>query len=138
MNQLLPGFRSHNYSNLFRAHVTDYQSVYYFFAACSTLFDIVIICRLNEKTGLLEPSVATFKPTDLSSTGLLIVNTFASLGLTSFRKFEDENGVELIEVSNYTIINLFLRMLGPTNEGALCTRILMFQVCCVVFMPLPQ
>eukprot|EP00035_Acanthoeca_spectabilis_P036934 m.42696 g.42696 ORF g.42696 m.42696 type:complete len:420 (+) comp8351_c0_seq2:2426-3685(+) len=86
--------------------------------------------KLNEKTGLLEPSVATFKPTDLSSTGLLIVNTFASLGLTSFRKFEDENGVELIEVSNYTIINLFLRMLGPTNEGALCTRILMFQVAC--------
>lgn len=85
------------------------------------------MCRLNTETGLLEPSTATFKPTDLHPIGLVIVNTCAALRLTSFRKFEDKDGVVQIEVSNYTLINLFLRMFGPTHERALCTRLLIFQ-----------
>eukprot|EP00037_Helgoeca_nana_P033137 m.416811 g.416811 ORF g.416811 m.416811 type:complete len:418 (+) comp30110_c0_seq1:124-1377(+) len=86
--------------------------------------------KLNTETGLLEPSTATFKPTDLHPIGLVIVNTCAALRLTSFRKFEDKDGVVQIEVSNYTLINLFLRMFGPTHERTLCTRLLIFQAIC--------
>jgi UDP-N-acetylglucosamine--dolichyl-phosphate N-acetylglucosaminephosphotransferase len=86
--------------------------------------------KLNPKTGLLEPSVVSFKPSDLSPVGLAIVNTLASLGLTTYRKWEDSDGVTQVEVSNYTLINLFIKLLGPAHEGTLCVRVLTFQVFC--------
>lgn len=40
--------------------------------------------------------------------------------------------------TNMNLLNLSLRLLGPTNEGALCVKLLLFQtaMCCVPYLHL--
>ena len=74
--------------------------------------------------------MVSFQPSALSPVGLAVVNTLAALGLTTYRKWEDPDGATQVEVSNYTLINLFIKLFGPAHEQTLCVRLLAFQVFC--------
>eukprot|EP00041_Stephanoeca_diplocostata_P005418 m.61737 g.61737 ORF g.61737 m.61737 type:complete len:430 (+) comp15771_c0_seq1:341-1630(+) len=86
--------------------------------------------RLNPETGLLENSTATFRPCDISQLSMMILTVYKSLGVISYRKFEDKDGQTQIEVSNFTLINLLLRAFGPTHERTLTILVLVCQALC--------
>ena len=76
---------------------------------------------MNQETGLLENSwTEKFKLSGSFGLRKLIVKTAKILGLVKIR----ENG-EMIETTNFTLINLALIWLGPTSEKNL-TRFLIF------------
>lgn len=104
--------------------------------------------KFNKETGLLENSVATFKKSELKPFGRFIVNVCKTLKMISYKEFTNEEeaeggagagaiadggggsgskeggskkvqSVEYIEVSNFTIVNLAIRIAGPTHEEML-------------------
>eukprot|EP00040_Diaphanoeca_grandis_P004776 m.30088 g.30088 ORF g.30088 m.30088 type:complete len:455 (+) comp16213_c0_seq1:146-1510(+) len=81
--------------------------------------------RLNKETGLLENSLAVIPADQYRGIGRLFIDVFALFGFISFKKSEKE-----IVVSNFTFINLVIRILGPTHEHNLAMWILAFQVLC--------
>lgn len=84
--------------------------------------------KFDPNTGMLVNSVATFKPGDISAVGHLIVNILRSLKMISYRKYEDDQGQVQIEVSNFTVLNLIMRVTGPINERDLAVYALGVQV----------
>ena len=84
--------------------------------------------KFDPKTGRLVNSVATFRPGDINAVGHLIVNVFRSLKMISYRKYEDDQGHVQIEVSNFTLLNLILRVAGPSEERDLAVYALGVQV----------
>jgi len=82
--------------------------------------------RYNADTDCLELSYSQFKKSDVSSLGHLILAGFRALRLIHTREGVGENG-EYVECSNMTIINLALRIIGPTHEQRLTVYLLTFQ-----------
>jgi len=81
---------------------------------------------------LLENSVSVFRKNDLSSGGHAILSIVRASGLVSYKETTAPDGGIEVEVSNFTIINLAIRMLGPTSEELLTIYMLLFQVFCSI------
>lgn len=83
-----------------------------------------VIYRVDAKSGLLQPSYATFdKP--LKPLGCLALGTLSLLGLAKLRR--NREGV-IIASTNLTLINVVLVLLGPMKESTLTTVIMLVQV----------
>jgi len=85
--------------------------------------------KFDESTGLVGISWVEFKPETLSLAGKISFRVLTALRLVVVRPGKEGN----VEMNNLTIINFALRILGPTNEGVLTHKMLMFQACCSLF-----
>ncbi|XP_076780982.1 UDP-N-acetylglucosamine--dolichyl-phosphate N-acetylglucosaminephosphotransferase isoform X2 [Arvicanthis niloticus] len=85
------------------------------------------IPRLNTKTGKLEMSYSKFKTNSLSFLGTFILKVAESLRLVTVHRGESEDGA-FTECNNMTLINLLLKVLGPTHERTLTLLLLLLQV----------
>jgi len=99
------------------------------------LFHIVLCPRhrlpkLDEKTGKLNTSKACFKLDTVGKLGSICLAIFSGLGLVSYKETKAEDGSIDVEVSNFTLINVFLRIFGPTHEETLTIYLLVFQMLC--------
>lgn len=83
--------------------------------------------RYNADTDRLELSYSRFKKSDISSLGHMVLAVFRALRLVHMREGFGEDG-EYVECSNMTIINIALRIIGPTHEQRLTVYLLSFQV----------
>lgn len=100
--------------------------------SCPQLFGLVPcprhrMPRFNARTGLMEPSVATFpeeKP--LRRPVAWVMKLMVGLGLLWIKT--DEKG-RVIESSNFTLINLWLVWFGPMREDSLC-----YSLCAMQFV----
>lgn len=84
--------------------------------------------RFNARTGLLEPSVATFaeeKP--LRPLVGEVLKVLAKLRLV---RVETDGKGRVTETSNFTILNLWLVWRGPLREDRLAVEILIMQTIC--------
>jgi UDP-N-acetylglucosamine--dolichyl-phosphate N-acetylglucosaminephosphotransferase len=84
--------------------------------------------RFNARTGLLEPSVATFaeeKP--LRPVVGEVLKVLAKLRLV---RVETDGKGRVTETSNFTILNLWLVWRGPLREDRLAVEILIMQTIC--------
>lgn len=82
--------------------------------------------KYNADTDLLEMSTTTFKMTDLSPLGRLIVKTFKLFRVIKW----DENADGQVVTNNLTIINFAILLLGPIREDRLTNVLLLFQIFC--------
>ncbi|KAG8008146.1 UDP-N-acetylglucosamine--dolichyl-phosphate N-acetylglucosaminephosphotransferase [Nibea albiflora] len=82
--------------------------------------------RLNPETGKLGMSYSKFKRKDLSKLGHLILTVAELLKLLEVRRGQDRDD-EFIECNNMTLINLVLKILGPTHERTLTAIMLAIQ-----------
>jgi hypothetical protein len=96
----------------------------------------LLLIRYNRDTDLLEPSVVEFYDKDLSKLSKLIFFLFRTFKLVrvSERVVEDDKtakGRKLIhyQSTNFTIINLYLNIMGPTRENKLTRNLIILQVC---------
>ncbi|XP_021062337.1 UDP-N-acetylglucosamine--dolichyl-phosphate N-acetylglucosaminephosphotransferase isoform X1 [Mus pahari] len=83
--------------------------------------------RLNAKTGKLEMSYSKFKTKSLSFLGTFILKVAENLRLVTVHRGESEDGA-FTECNNMTLINLLLKVLGPTHERNLTLLLLLLQV----------
>lgn len=83
--------------------------------------------RLNTKTGKLEMSYSKFKTKSLSFLGIFILKVAESLRLVTVHRGESEDGA-FTECNNMTLINLLLKVFGPTHERNLTLLLLLLQV----------
>lgn len=83
--------------------------------------------RLNTKTGKLEMSYSKFKTKSLSFLGTFILKVAESLRLVTVHRGESEDGA-FTECNNMTLINLLLKVFGPTHERNLTLFLLLLQV----------
>lgn len=83
--------------------------------------------RLNTKTGKLEMSYSKFKTKSLSFLGTFILKVAESLRLVTIHRGESEDGA-FTECNNMTLINLLLKVFGPTHERNLTLLLLLLQV----------
>jgi len=95
----------------------------------------MLSCRYNPNTDQLELSYSRFKKSDLCVLGRLVLSVFRALRLVDVAEGIGEDG-EFTECSNMTIINVALRIIGPTHERRLTIYLLTFQV--ILFLPLPS
>ncbi|XP_053703670.1 UDP-N-acetylglucosamine--dolichyl-phosphate N-acetylglucosaminephosphotransferase [Synchiropus splendidus] len=79
--------------------------------------------RLDSETGKLGMSYSKFKRKDLSKLGHLILKVAELARLLEVR--EDDG---FIQCNNMTLINLVLKVLGPTHERTLTSIMLLIQV----------
>jgi UDP-N-acetylglucosamine--dolichyl-phosphate N-acetylglucosaminephosphotransferase len=113
-----------------------------------------LICRLNHKTGKLEPSFAEFeKPihpllakilrllarlrllriytvSDPPPSSIPKTSTTSLVAQSSDETLVEKDPNEIIACSNLTIINLALVILGPLREDYLCLVLLVIQGVC--------
>ena len=82
--------------------------------------------RFNARTGLLEPSVTQWAhpPSKLVCRGLKLLHVLRLLDIK-----ENING-DVVESSNFTIINLWLVWFGPMREDRLAIGLLSMQAVC--------
>jgi len=85
------------------------------------------LCRYNADTDRLELSYSRFKKSDLPVLGRSVLAVFRALWLIDVREGIGEDG-EYTECSNMTIINLAVRIIGPTHEQQLTIYLLSLQV----------
>ncbi len=85
--------------------------------------------HFNARTGLLEPSTASFRqpPRRVIAIALRLLQSLRLLRIT-----ENEDGA-IIEVTNLTLLNLWLVWWGPMREDKLTLGILALQVLCGIF-----
>jgi UDP-N-acetylglucosamine--dolichyl-phosphate N-acetylglucosaminephosphotransferase len=90
--------------------------------------------RYNKETDLLEPSVVQFNEHDVSKLSMFIFSVWRAFGFIKVTKktVEDENDknrkITTYESSNFTLINLYLVIMGPTRENRLTINLLVLQV----------
>lgn len=87
--------------------------------------------KYNKDTDKLEPSTVTFYDKDMSRLAKLIFVLYRLFGLIQVNeKLIDEKDKKNIcyESSNFTIINFFLNIIGPTREGRLTFGLIILQV----------
>lgn len=84
--------------------------------------------RYNMETEKLEQSFTKFKISDLSNVGWIMLRVFVTLRLVTYREVGDKSEGVYVECSNMTIINLFIKMFGPTHEKELTNRLLVLQI----------
>lgn len=86
--------------------------------------------RFNARTGLLEPSVATFsKDKPLRPVVGEVLKVLHKVKLLRV-KVDAEDGGRVTETSNFTILNLWLVWRGPMREDRLAVEILVMQMLC--------
>ncbi|XP_028931973.1 UDP-N-acetylglucosamine--dolichyl-phosphate N-acetylglucosaminephosphotransferase [Ornithorhynchus anatinus] len=83
--------------------------------------------RLNVKTGKLEMSYSKFKTDGLSPWGASLLKLAEALRLVAVRRGEDGDGA-YTECNNMTLLNLLLKLVGPTHERTLTVLLLLLQV----------
>lgn len=81
--------------------------------------------RFNVRTGLLEPSVATF--TDQKPLRPLVGKAMKILHQTKLLRIKVDGKGRVIESTNFTILNLWLVWRGPLREDRLAMEILVMQ-----------
>eukprot|EP00055_Hartaetosiga_balthica_P013075 m.65703 g.65703 ORF g.65703 m.65703 type:complete len:419 (+) comp8161_c0_seq1:13-1269(+) len=84
--------------------------------------------KFNEKTGLLENSMADIDDKNLSSAARFIINVFGLLWLIRVEK--DSKSGDIVQVSNFTILNTLLHILGPMSEASLANTVFLIQIIC--------
>jgi UDP-N-acetylglucosamine--dolichyl-phosphate N-acetylglucosaminephosphotransferase len=104
--------------------------VFNFVLSCPQLFGLVPcprhrVPRFDPATGLLHPSLATFKrpPSALST---LVLRVLSALRLT--RLTHDPATGAIAATTNLTILNVFLLVLGPLRERTLVRVLVAAQV----------
>ena len=75
----------------------------------------------------MEVSYSKFKSKDLKPLGRLCISILSTLRVVDTRE-RREDGEEWTECSNMTIINMALRLMGPTHEARLTAILLALQV----------
>lgn len=82
--------------------------------------------RFNARTGLLEPSITEWQypPKPIASVGLTLLHRLRLVNIVT-----NKDG-EIVESSNFTILNLWLVWFGPRKEDRLAVEILAMQVVC--------
>ncbi|XP_071842308.1 UDP-N-acetylglucosamine--dolichyl-phosphate N-acetylglucosaminephosphotransferase-like isoform X1 [Apostichopus japonicus] len=90
--------------------------------------------RYNSKTDKLSMSYTKFKMKDLNILGKTFFKLYWILGLINVRQGVGEDR-EYVECSNFTIINLMLRIFGPLHEQTLTIILMVIQIIgsCVAF-----
>merc|ERR1711971_1271123 len=83
----------------------------------------------DQAKGHVTNSYMEFKPEELKSAGRAIFSVLKMLKLARVHP-PSEDGT--VRVSNLTLINFMLYVLGPCREDVLCIRLLVFQACCSV------
>ncbi|KRZ77284.1 putative endochitinase [Trichinella papuae] len=78
------------------------------------------------------PNVTSFRCDELSFFGKHVMRLYTALGLVS-TKVQLVDGVETVTCNNFTLINLLLKVYGPTHEKVLVVRLLIIQVLCNIF-----
>jgi len=81
--------------------------------------------RFNARTGLLEPSVATF--TDEKPLRPLVGKALKILHQMKLLRIKDDGKGRVVESTNFTILNLWLVWRGPLREDRLAMEILVMQ-----------
>ncbi|KAM3921143.1 UDP-N-acetylglucosamine--dolichyl-phosphate N-acetylglucosaminephosphotransferase [Leptodactylus fuscus] len=87
--------------------------------------------RFDPSTGKLNMSYSKFKAKDLSPIGALFLKVAEALHVVDVK--QQKGDPEFIEISNLTLINFVLKIIGPTKEKNLTILLLLIQVlgsCC--------
>ena len=82
--------------------------------------------RFNARTGLLEPSVTQWQHPPAKPVGKLL----RMLHHVHLLKVEENRDGEIVESTNFTILNLWLVWFGPMREDRLAMELLAFQTLC--------
>jgi UDP-N-acetylglucosamine--dolichyl-phosphate N-acetylglucosaminephosphotransferase len=85
--------------------------------------------RFNIRTGLMEPSVVTFER-PLAKPVQKVMKILHALKLLRIKVNDDG---EVVESSNFTIINLWLVWFGPVREDRLVIGLTVLQIFCGLF-----
>eukprot|EP00439_Symbiodinium_sp_Y106_P079085 s589_g17.t2 len=103
-----------------------------FLYSCPQLFSFMgIPCprhrmpAYNASDGTVCNSYAEFKPRELKPLGHLVFTVLKSLRLVHLKPGKEEGSVMM---SNLTLINFVLYVMGPCREDVLCLRLLMLQL----------
>lgn len=88
--------------------------------------------KYNATTDLLENSVTTFKLHQLSAPGRWSVRIYRALGLIRCTATNDDDRMQEMVTNNFTLINLFIVLLGPQHERRLTYLLCGFQVLCTI------
>lgn len=83
--------------------------------------------RINLDTGLLEMSTTKCKLSDLNPVGRRLLAVLGTLGVLEVKYFEEKDD-QYVEFNNMTIINLAIKLYGPTHERKLSSLLLLVQV----------
>ncbi|XP_002730450.2 UDP-N-acetylglucosamine--dolichyl-phosphate N-acetylglucosaminephosphotransferase-like [Saccoglossus kowalevskii] len=83
--------------------------------------------KYDPKTNKLGMSYSRFKPSELKPLGSLALYLFKLFGLVQINYNVGEDG-EYMECNNLTLINLIIKILGPTHEQTLTVYLLIIQV----------
>ncbi|KAF1744567.1 hypothetical protein MXB_591 [Myxobolus squamalis] len=85
--------------------------------------------KYNTETELREPSTFVVKVNTLHIFTCVLLGSMARLGLAKITR-GGLSTAHSAEIDNMTLLNLYLRIYGPTDEKSLTTRILELQVLC--------
>jgi len=107
--------------------------IFNFVYSAPQLFAIVPCPRhrmpwFNARTGLLEPSVATFTPDKPLRT--IVGETLKVMHTLHLVRIKVDESGRVVETSNFTILNLWLVWRGPLREDRLAMEILAMQTAC--------
>jgi UDP-N-acetylglucosamine--dolichyl-phosphate N-acetylglucosaminephosphotransferase len=82
--------------------------------------------RFNARTGLMEPSVTEWQhpPNPVVALALKMLHRLHLLRVTTTREGQ------IVESTNFTLLNLWLVWMGPKREDRLAIEILLMQTCC--------
>eukprot|EP00118_Oscarella_pearsei_P020901 m.231327 g.231327 ORF g.231327 m.231327 type:complete len:302 (+) comp40067_c4_seq6:353-1258(+) len=83
--------------------------------------------KFNPETGLLEMSYSQFKRSDLGAVGRIFLKVVGFLRLADVQDGKGEDGDEM-RVSNLTLINFVIKIVGPVKENRLTALMLGIQV----------
>lgn len=82
--------------------------------------------RFNARTGLLEPSTAQFKKPLLKP----VAEVLKLLDKLRLLKVQMDEKGQIVESSNFTLLNLWLVWFGPMREDRLAMGLMAFQTAC--------
>lgn len=105
-----------------------------FLFSCPQLFHLIPcprhrLPRFDKERNVVVPSTVSFRPNSLSSLGHFCLSVAKSLRLVNYKEVE-KDGETYAECTNFTIINYFLKVVGPTHEKTLTIYLLSIQVLC--------
>lgn len=81
----------------------------------------------DSSLGHVKNSYCEFKPAELPTLGKVVFWILRTFKLAHIKQAKDDGSVEM---SNLTLINFALYVLGPCREDVLCIRLLTFQALC--------
>jgi hypothetical protein len=95
---------------------------------------VLFLKRYNKDTDLLEPSVVQFSDREVSKLSMFIFTVWRTFGFVRVtqKTVEDDKDknkkITHYESTNFTLINLYLVIMGPTKENKLTFSLLVVQV----------